>query len=97
EAGDRRRMNDVRFEVRVAIPLRPDFRAFVKAVEQLAKLHLDYEKLKPWELESVEAPGVPLSYARRAFFGNGRPLIPDVAFFVFDLVAIEESAEFVLV
>lgn len=39
------------------------FWAFSKAGEQLAKLHLDYEKLKPWELEFVETPGVPLSYA----------------------------------
>jgi predicted helicase len=44
------------------IPLAPDFRAFAKAGEKLAKLHLDYEKLKPWDLEFVEAPGVPLSY-----------------------------------
>ena len=44
------------------IPFAPDFRAFAKAGEQLAKLHLDYEKLKPWELDFIETPGVPLSY-----------------------------------
>ena len=44
------------------IPFAPDFRAFSKAGEKLAKLHLDYEKLKPWDLEFVETPGVPLSY-----------------------------------
>jgi predicted helicase len=44
------------------IPFAPDFRAFVKAGEKLAKLHLDYEQLEPWELEFVESPGVPLSY-----------------------------------
>ena len=44
------------------IPFAPDFRAFAKAGEKLAKLHLDYEKLQPWELEFVETPGVPLSY-----------------------------------
>ncbi|MDZ4780335.1 MAG: type ISP restriction/modification enzyme [Planctomycetia bacterium] len=30
--------------------------------EQLAELHLDYEQLKPWDLELIETPGVPLSY-----------------------------------
>src|SRR5262245_36526568 len=44
------------------IPLAPDFRAFAKAGEKLSKLHLDYEKLKPWDLDFVETPGVPLSY-----------------------------------
>jgi predicted helicase len=28
----------------------------------LAKLHLDYEKLEPFDLDFSEAPGVPLSY-----------------------------------
>jgi predicted helicase len=31
------------------IPFAPDFRAFADAGEKLAKLHLDYERLKPWE------------------------------------------------
>jgi predicted helicase len=44
------------------IPFAPDFRAFAKAGEKLAKLHLDYEQLDRWDLEFVEAPGVPLSY-----------------------------------
>jgi len=44
------------------IPFAPDFRAFAEAGEKLARLHLDYEKLKPWELEFVETPGRPLSY-----------------------------------
>src|SRR6267142_1583083 len=44
------------------LPFAPDFRAFAKAGEQLAKLHLDYEKLKPWDLEPIETPGVPLNY-----------------------------------
>ncbi len=44
------------------IPLAPDFRAFAKAGEKLARLHLDYEKLEPWPLEWIETPGVPLSY-----------------------------------
>jgi predicted helicase len=39
------------------------FWAFSKAGEKLAKLHLDYEKLKPWDLDFIETPGVPLSYA----------------------------------
>jgi len=44
------------------IPFAPDFRAFAKAGERLAKLHLDYEKLKPWDLEFIETPGLSLSY-----------------------------------
>ena len=44
------------------IPLAPDFRAFAAAGENLARLHLDYEKLEPWPLEWIEIPGVPLSY-----------------------------------
>ena len=47
------------------IPLAPDFRAFAKAGEKLARLHLDYEKLEPWPLEWIETPGVPLSYRSR--------------------------------
>ena len=44
------------------IPLAPDFHAFATAGEELARLHLDYEKLEPWPLEWIETPGVPLSY-----------------------------------
>ncbi|MGH7134634.1 MAG: type ISP restriction/modification enzyme, partial [Pirellulales bacterium] len=44
------------------IPFAPDFRAFAEAGKKLAALHLDYEQLEPWDLEFVEAPGVPLSY-----------------------------------
>jgi predicted helicase len=44
------------------IPFAPEFRPFAKAGEKLAKLHLDYEKLKPWDLDFIESPGVPLSY-----------------------------------
>ena len=44
------------------IPFAPDFRPFAKAGEKLAKLHLDYEKLKPWDLDFIETPGLPLSY-----------------------------------
>ena len=44
------------------IPFAPDFRAFAEAGKKLAELHLDYEKLKPWDLDFVETPGVPLSY-----------------------------------
>ena len=31
----------------------------IDLLKRLAKLHLDYEKLEPWELEFVETPGVP--------------------------------------
>lgn len=44
------------------IPFAPEFRPFAKAGEKLARLHLDYEKLKPWDLGFVETPGIPLSY-----------------------------------
>jgi predicted helicase len=44
------------------IPFAPEFRPFAKAGEKLAKLHLDYEQLEPWELDFIETPGVPLSY-----------------------------------
>jgi predicted helicase len=44
------------------VPLAPDFRAFSQAGCELARLHLDYEKLEPWPLQWIETPGVPLSY-----------------------------------
>jgi len=44
------------------IPFAPEFRAFAKAGEKLARLHLDYEQLEPWELEFIETPRVPLWY-----------------------------------
>jgi len=44
------------------IPFAPDFKAFAKAGQKLAKLHLEYESLEPWRLEWIETPGVPLSY-----------------------------------
>ena len=44
------------------IPFAPDFKAFSKAGQSLAQLHLDYEKLKPWDLEFQETPGQSLSY-----------------------------------
>lgn len=44
------------------IPFAPDFRAFVAAGQELARLHLDYEKLEPWPLTWQETDGEPLSY-----------------------------------
>ncbi len=44
------------------IPFAADFRAFAAAGEELARLHLDYEKLEPYPLKWLETPGVPLSY-----------------------------------
>jgi predicted helicase len=41
------------------IPLAPEFRPFAKAGEKLAKLHLEYEQVKPWDLEFVETKGQP--------------------------------------
>ena len=44
------------------IPFAPAFWAFADAGRELARLHLDYEKLEPWPLKFVETEGVPLSY-----------------------------------
>jgi len=44
------------------VPLAPDFRAFADAGRELARLHLDYEELEPYELDWLESPDVPLSY-----------------------------------
>jgi predicted helicase len=44
------------------IPLAPKFRAFADAGRKLAVLHVDYETLKPYELDVVETKGEPLSY-----------------------------------
>jgi len=44
------------------IPFAPDFGAFAKAGQELARLHLDYEKLEPYPLKWIETEGVPLSY-----------------------------------
>ncbi len=44
------------------IPFAPDFWAFAKAGQELARLHLDYEKLEPYPLKWIETEGVPLSY-----------------------------------
>jgi predicted helicase len=44
------------------IPFAPDFRAFADAGKRLAALHLDYEKLEPWDLDFQETPGLPLSW-----------------------------------
>ena len=35
---------------------------FMVVGRPLADLHLDYEKLKPWDLQIIETPGLPLSY-----------------------------------
>ena len=44
------------------IPFAPDFWPFADAGKKLSALHLDYEKLKPWDMEFIETPGMPLSY-----------------------------------
>jgi predicted helicase len=44
------------------VPFAPDFAAFAKAGQELARLHLDYENVKSYELIWIETPGVPLSY-----------------------------------
>jgi predicted helicase len=56
------------------IPFAPDFAAFAAAGRELAHLHVDYELLDPWPLESIENKDVP--YAERVTkmkLSNGRP------------------------
>jgi predicted helicase len=45
------------------IPYAPDFAAFATAGKELARLHVEYESLKPWPLEEIEAEGV--AYSQR--------------------------------
>jgi predicted helicase len=44
------------------IPFAPDFAAFTAAGRELARLHVDYEKLEPWPLEWIENPAASLNY-----------------------------------
>lgn len=44
------------------LPFAKDFRAFSAAGKELARLHLDYEQMKPFPLKWVESEDVPLSY-----------------------------------
>ncbi len=44
------------------IPFAPDFQAFTSAGKQLARLHLEYEDLEPYDLQWIESADVPLSY-----------------------------------
>ncbi|HKW98207.1 MAG TPA: type ISP restriction/modification enzyme [Bryobacteraceae bacterium] len=43
------------------IPLAPGFAAFAEAGKELARLHVEYESLKPWPLESIENRDFPYS------------------------------------
>ena len=44
------------------IPFAPDFQAFASAGKQLARLHLEYEDLEPYDLQWIESDAAPLSY-----------------------------------
>ena len=44
------------------IPFAPDFQAFAAAGQELARLHLDYEKIEAYPLTFQETEDVPLSY-----------------------------------
>ena len=44
------------------IPFAPDFRAFSKAGEKLAELHLDYEKQPEYPLKRIETPDLALDW-----------------------------------
>jgi len=43
------------------IPLAPHFEAFASAGKELSRLHLHYESMEPWPLESIERKDVPFS------------------------------------
>ena len=51
------------------IPLASDFWGFSKAGKELARLHIDYEKLEPWPLKFIETTAVALASRRQP---NGR-------------------------
>ena len=57
-----RRAESVRNQRPVRGSRATSFRAFAKAGNQLAKLHIEYESLEEWPLEWLETPGQPLSY-----------------------------------
>lgn len=44
------------------IPMAEDFRGFAEAGRKLARLHVEYEAVEPWELGYIEARGKRLSY-----------------------------------
>ena len=44
------------------LPFAKDFGAFSAAGKELARLHLDYEQMKPFPLKWIESKDVPLSY-----------------------------------
>ena len=44
------------------IPLAKEFRKFAEAGRELARLHVEYESVEPWELGYIEARGKRLSY-----------------------------------
>jgi predicted helicase len=44
------------------LPFAKDFRAFSAAGKELARLHLDYEQMKPFPLKWIESKDVPLCY-----------------------------------
>jgi predicted helicase len=44
------------------IPFMADFRAFSEAGKQLAELHMNYEDVEPWPMQSIYVENAPLSY-----------------------------------
>lgn len=44
------------------IPFAPDFWKFSDSGKNLAKWHLEYEGIEPYELKWIETPGMPLNY-----------------------------------
>ena len=44
------------------VPMAKEFRKFAEAGRELARLHVEYESVEPWELGYIEARGKRLSY-----------------------------------
>ena len=44
------------------VPMAKDFRGFAEAGRKLARLHMEYEAVEPWDLRYIETPGKRLSY-----------------------------------
>jgi predicted helicase len=58
------------------IPLAKDFWGFAKAGKELAGLHIDYEKLEPYNLKYHENKDVPLSYKVGQEDEHGHLMVP---------------------
>jgi predicted helicase len=58
------------------IPFAPDIWAFADAGKELARLHLDYERLEPYELRFIWADDSPRSASASENQGARKPSVP---------------------